>query len=92
MGEISQTIVAEKILGEKPEYITFEDNVPVRPPVMCPGCPHRGLFYCLHKLGVMVSGDIGCYTFSAQQHRFVLWIQLSAWVLLSADFTASTRQ
>ncbi len=39
MGEISQTIVAEKILGEKPEYITFEDNVPVRPPVMCPGCP-----------------------------------------------------
>ena len=44
MGEISQTIVAEKILGEKPEYITFEDNVPVRPPVMCPGCPHRGLF------------------------------------------------
>ena len=65
MGEISQTIVAEKILGEKPEYITFEDNVPVRPPVMCPGCPHRGLFYCLHKLGVMVSGDIGCYTLGA---------------------------
>ena len=61
----SQTIVAEKILGEKPEYITFEDNVPVRPPVMCPGCPHRGLFYCLHKLGVMVSGDIGCYTLGA---------------------------
>ena len=65
MGEISQTIVAEKILGEKNEYITFEDNVPVRPPVMCPGCPHRGLFYCLHKLGVMVSGDIGCYTLGA---------------------------
>ena len=65
MGEISQTIVAEKILGVKPEFDTFEDVVPVRPPVMCAGCPHRGLFYCLSKLGVMVSGDIGCYTLGA---------------------------
>ena len=65
LGEISQLKVREKILGEKTEFDTFNENVPVRPPVMCPGCPHRGLFYCLSKLGVMVSGDIGCYTLGA---------------------------
>ena len=65
IGEISQTIVAEKILGTKPEYDTFDEAVPVRPPVMCAGCPHRGLFYCLSKIGVTVSGDIGCYTLGA---------------------------
>ena len=65
IGEISQTIVAEKILDIKPEYKTFDEPVPVRPPVMCAGCPHRGLFYCLSKLGVTVSGDIGCYTLGA---------------------------
>ena len=65
MGEISQTIVAEKILGEKPEYITFEDNVPVRPPVMCPGCPHRATYSVLKKLKIHAAGDIGCYTLGA---------------------------
>ncbi|MBQ6633818.1 MAG: indolepyruvate ferredoxin oxidoreductase subunit alpha [Ruminococcus sp.] len=65
IGEISQTIVAEKILGTKPEFDTFDEAVPVRPPVMCAGCPHRGLFYCLSKIGVTVSGDIGCYTLGA---------------------------
>lgn len=65
LGEISQLKVREKILGEKTDFDTFNENVPIRPPVMCPGCPHRGLFYCLSKLGVMVSGDIGCYTLGA---------------------------
>jgi len=37
-------------------------NLPARPPVLCPGCPHRSSFYVLHKLGVPVNGDIGCYT------------------------------
>ena len=64
-GELSQTVIAEKILGIKPEYAEFPENVPVRPPVMCAGCPHRGLFYCLSKLKVTVSGDIGCYTLGA---------------------------
>ena len=44
----------------EPEPISIE--LPVRPPVLCPGCPHRGAFYILHKLGVPVNGDIGCYT------------------------------
>ena len=65
LGEISQSIVREKILGETAEFAEFPENIPVRPPVMCAGCPHRGLFYCLSKLGVMVSGDIGCYTLGA---------------------------
>ena len=65
MGEISQAIVREKILGEAAESQEFSEPVPVRPPVMCAGCPHRGLFYCLSKLGVMVSGDVGCYTLGA---------------------------
>ena len=37
-------------------------DLPERPPVLCPGCPHRGAFYVLHKLGLPVNGDIGCYT------------------------------
>lgn len=65
IGEYSQTYLAEKILGVKNEILSFGENVPVRPPVMCAGCPHRGVFYILKKLGVMVSGDIGCYTLGA---------------------------
>lgn len=64
-GEISQAVIAEKILGIKADFEQFGENVPVRPPVMCAGCPHRGVFYCLSKLKVTVSGDIGCYTLGA---------------------------
>ncbi len=64
-GELSQAIIAEKLLGKKKDFQTFTENVPVRPPVMCAGCPHRGLFYCLSKLKLTVSGDIGCYTLGA---------------------------
>lgn len=65
VGELSQSIIAEKILGKTAEYDSFPENVPVRPPVMCAGCPHRGVFYVLSKLGLTVSGDIGCYTLGA---------------------------
>ncbi len=61
-GELSQAIIAEKILGRKAEFIEFSEPVPVRPPIMCAGCPHRGLFYTLAKNKITVSGDIGCYT------------------------------
>ncbi len=64
-GEYSQSYIREKILGEKDEYLTYDGDVPVRPPVMCAGCPHRGVFYIFKKLGLMVSGDIGCYTLGA---------------------------
>ncbi len=65
IGEINQSVIAEKLLGEKKDFAELDDAIPVRPPVMCAGCPHRGLFYCLKKLGVTVSGDIGCYTLGA---------------------------
>ncbi len=65
IGEINQSAIAEKLLGEKKEFVALDDAIPVRPPVMCAGCPHRGLFYNLKKLGVTVSGDIGCYTLGA---------------------------
>ena len=61
-GEISSNMVKEKILGEKIESGFSISDLPVRPPVMCSGCPHRGMFYVLKKLGVFVNGDIGCYT------------------------------
>jgi len=64
-GEYSQSYIKEKILGERDEYNSFSGDIPIRPPVMCAGCPHRGVFYILKKLGVMVSGDIGCYTLGA---------------------------
>jgi len=65
IGEISQTIIAEKLLGKKNEVITLDEDIPVRPPVMCAGCPHRGVFYALSKNKITVSGDIGCYTLGA---------------------------
>ena len=47
------------------EYTTIDAQIPGRPPVMCAGCPHRGIFYILHKKKIMVYGDIGCYTLGA---------------------------
>jgi indolepyruvate ferredoxin oxidoreductase alpha subunit len=64
-GEFSQNLVAEALGNEKKPTVSFSENVPVRPPVMCPGCPHRGLFYVLSKNKLNVLGDIGCYTLGA---------------------------
>ncbi len=64
-GELSQSIVAEKLGMEKHTGISPVEAVPPRPPVMCAGCPHRGLFYTLHKMKLNVIGDIGCYTLGA---------------------------
>ena len=64
-GEYSQSMIAKVILGEEKEFLTCDVNVVPRPPVLCAGCPHRGLFYALKQLKVTVSGDIGCYTLGA---------------------------
>lgn len=64
-GEFSQNLVRECLGMEVPEHMSIDENVPARPPVMCAGCPHRGIFYILKKKKCMVYGDIGCYTLGA---------------------------
>ena len=62
-GEFSQNLVAQKLGGTVHTGKALADAIPPRPPVMCAGCPHRGLFYTLGKRkGLYLSGDIGCYT------------------------------
>lgn len=65
VGEYSQNLIAEKMGISIPASKKVEDVIPGRPPVMCAGCPHRGLFYTLKKNKVNVIGDIGCYTLGA---------------------------
>ena len=64
-GEFSQNLVAEKLGLPVHTGRAIEDPIPPRPPVMCAGCPHRGLFYTLSKNKCTVLGDIGCYTLGA---------------------------
>ncbi|MBE6776955.1 MAG: indolepyruvate ferredoxin oxidoreductase subunit alpha [Ruminococcaceae bacterium] len=65
LGEFSQNIVAQKLGETVPSGKALAENIPMRPPVMCAGCPHRGLFYTLKKNKLTVLGDIGCYTLGA---------------------------
>ena len=67
IDEFSQGLIASKMgLEEKPSCTPIE-NLPVRPPVMCAGCPHRGMYYALSKNKITVLGDIGCYTLGSAQ-------------------------
>ena len=63
-GEYSTNLLFENLLGDELNLKTPK-KLPVRPPVMCPGCPHRGVYYILNKLGIHATGDIGCYTLGA---------------------------
>lgn len=69
-GELNVEIVRHALSPEKEEsHVTEkvdEKSLPSRPPVLCPGCPHRGVFYTLNKLKAVVTGDIGCYTLGVQ--------------------------
>ncbi len=65
IGELSQNLVAEKLQKAVENGIALSEAIPPRPPVMCAGCPHRGLFYTLQKNKLTVLGDIGCYTLGA---------------------------
>jgi len=65
IGEFSQNLVASCLDGEVHTGRKLDDVIPNRPPVMCAGCPHRGLFYTLKKNHCTVLGDIGCYTLGA---------------------------
>ena len=66
LGEYTPSMIKKAVTGEDvTDKLTIDEPIPVRPPVMCAGCPHRGTFYVLKKLGLVVSGDIGCYTLGA---------------------------
>lgn len=65
LGEYSQSRIRAAFGLDAPKSEKLEEALPVRPPVLCPGCPHRGTFHVLKKLKVFVSGDIGCYTLGA---------------------------
>ncbi len=64
-GEYSQQILEKCIFHSEKPAADYPESVPVRPPVLCPGCPHRGAFFALNSIGVNVCGDIGCYTLGA---------------------------
>ncbi len=63
-GEYSTNMIRQAILGEELD-VEAPAQIPVRPPILCPGCPHRATFYALQKLGIHAAGDIGCYTLGA---------------------------
>ena len=65
IDEFSQNLIAEKLDAPVPAGTKLDVVIPQRPPVMCAGCPHRGLFYTLAKNKVTALGDIGCYTLGA---------------------------
>jgi indolepyruvate ferredoxin oxidoreductase alpha subunit len=66
LGEYTPSMIKKAVLGVEPApFIPVTEEIPIRPPVMCAGCPHRGTFYVLKKLGLTVCGDIGCYTLGA---------------------------
>jgi len=65
IGELSPNIIADKLGVPFNDGKAVEAVIPMRPPVMCAGCSHRGLFHVLGKMGVTVVGDIGCYTLAA---------------------------
>ncbi len=65
LGEFSQEVVAAAFGKKLPECVSADSAIPNRPPMMCAGCPHRGMFYTLAKNKITVMGDIGCYTLGA---------------------------
>jgi len=73
IGELTAALIKEKISAELGLDVPANSRVevaglptaPARPPVLCPGCPHRAVFYTLKKLRLTVTGDIGCYTLGA---------------------------
>ena len=65
IGEFSQKTIAETMGKEAKKAYDLQMEIPMRPPMLCAGCPHRGMYYVLAKNKVTVLGDIGCYTLGA---------------------------
>ncbi|MBN1624794.1 MAG: indolepyruvate ferredoxin oxidoreductase subunit alpha [Clostridia bacterium] len=85
-GEYSADLLGHNLLGtEKGTYSLNEDILPVRPPVMCAGCPHRGFYHAVNRLKLIVTGDIGCYTLGALPPLNAL----DTCICMGAGFTAA---
>lgn len=67
IGEYSQSVISDALGIEQKAHPSIDAQMPMRPPVMCAGCPHRGIYYVLSKNKINAIGDIGCYTLGAQQ-------------------------
>lgn len=65
IGELEPSFVAGQLTGSFADKVAPSAGLPIRPPVLCPGCSHRGVFTILKKLKVYIAGDIGCYTLAA---------------------------
>ena len=72
IGEYNQSTIRAAFGLPQPETVSADSQIPVRPPVMCSGCPHRGLFYTLAKHKITTLGDIGCYTLGSAAPLFAL--------------------
>ena len=72
IGEFNQNTIRNAFGIETPCFVKPESEIPVRPPIMCAGCPHRGLFYVLSKNKITCLGDIGCYTLGSAAPLFAL--------------------
>lgn len=72
LGEFNQNTIRKAFGIAVPENASTDTPIPVRPPVMCSGCPHRGLFYTLTKHKITALGDIGCYTLGSAAPLFAL--------------------
>ena len=86
IDEFSQNLIAKAFGKDVSAGAVLEDNIPPRPPVMCAGCPHRGLFYSLKKRGCTVLGDIGCYTLGAVQPLGAMEMTLCMGASISASY------
>lgn len=65
LGEYSVNMIKKAILGEEIKVMPPATDIPNRPPILCPGCPHRSVYHVLNKLKIHAAGDIGCYTLGA---------------------------
>lgn len=74
-GEYSANMIRQAVLGETLEHASAAE-VPARPPILCPGCPHRSVFSVLKKLKIHGAGDIGCYTLGAVEPLGVMDINV----------------
>lgn len=65
IGEYSPELLEQVFKGKSVRGFDLQSQVPPRPPLLCPGCPHRGVFLTINKMKLVVTGDIGCYTLGA---------------------------